>query len=98
MLFEEEGILELEPLFIFPPPFIFPPLLLLPAFAFMAGVEVLIGVEVVLAALDVFVVPVLPALFVFSLPQPIPKAATASKVRRARVLRIEFSPVTQWVS
>jgi hypothetical protein len=32
-------------------------------------------------------------LFVFSLAQPKPKAATASKVSRAKVLRIELSPV-----
>ena len=70
-------------------PFIFPGLLV-----FAAGVGVLIGVVVVV----VFVVfVVVPALFVFSLPQPMPKAATASKVRRAKVLRIELSPVTQRV-
>jgi biopolymer transport protein ExbD len=60
-------------------------------------IGVLIGVDVVfMVVLDVFMV-VLPALFVFSLPQPMPKAATASKVRRAKVLRIELSPVTQRV-
>jgi hypothetical protein len=59
----------------------------------IAGVGVLMGVltgTVVLVVL-VFVV------FVLSLPQPIPKAARASKVRRAKVLRIELSPVTQRV-
>ena len=62
------------------------------------GVEVLIGVEVVLVVVfEVVFVVVLPALFVFSLPQPIPKAATASKVSRAKILRIELSPVTQRV-
>jgi hypothetical protein len=57
----------------------------------MLGVGVLIGVD------DVFIVLVVPALFVLSLLQPKPKAATASKVRRAKVLRIELSPVTQRV-
>jgi hypothetical protein len=60
------------------------------------GVGVLIGVEVVFMVVFEVVV-VLLALFAFSLPQPIPKAATASKVRRAKVLRIELSPVTQRV-
>jgi uncharacterized membrane protein len=80
------------PLLMFPPP--------VPVFPFVViGVGVLIGVDVVfMVVFDVvFVVVVLPALFVFSLPQPIPKAATASKVRRAKVLRIELSPVTQRV-
>lgn len=65
-------------------------------FPFMAGVAVLIGVAVVFVVLVVFVVVVF-ALFAFSLPQPMPRAATASKVRRAKVLRIELSPVTQRV-
>jgi hypothetical protein len=63
----------------------------LPLLVFMLGVGVLIGVD------DVFIVLDVPALFVLSLPQPKPKAATASKVRRAKVLRIELSPVTQRV-
>jgi hypothetical protein len=70
------------------------PLLELPEFEFI-GVDVLIGVEVVLAFR--FVALELPVLFVFSLPQPAPRAATASKVSRAKVLRIELSPVTQRV-
>jgi hypothetical protein len=86
-------------LFMFPP-LVFPPVvfpaLVLPV---VLGVVVLIGVDValVVVTLVVLVVVVLPALFVFSLPQPMPKAATASKVRRAKVLRIELSPVTQRV-
>jgi len=55
----------------------------------MAGVGVLIGVEVVVVVLVVLVFTV-PALFVFSLAQPIPKEATASKAKSAKVLRIEF--------
>jgi hypothetical protein len=66
----------------------------LPLLVFMLGVGVLIGVDGVFMVLDELVVP---ALFVLSLPQPKPKAATASKVRRAKVLRIELSPVTQRV-
>ena len=61
-----------------------------PMFVFagvIAGVGVLVGVEAVFA---VFVVLVVFVVFVLSLPQPIPKAARASRVRRAKVLRIEF--------
>jgi hypothetical protein len=75
------------------PPLVFPPLVV-PEFE-PIGVEVLIGVDVVVVFVVVFVV--VPALFVLSLLQPMPKAATASKVRRAKVLRIELSPVTQRV-
>jgi hypothetical protein len=83
-------------LFMFPP-LILPPLMFPPEFVFI-GVGVLIGVDVVFVVVFIVVfVVVLPALFVFSLPQPMPKAATASKVRRAKVLRIELSPVTQRV-
>jgi hypothetical protein len=61
----------------------------------IVGVGVLIGVDI---GVDVaFVVFVVFVVFVLSLPQPIPKAARASKVRRAKVLRIELSPVTQRV-
>ena len=79
--------------------FVFPPLVL-PPLVFvefvLIGVGVLIGVDdVFMVVLVVVFVVVLLALFAFSLPQPIPRAATASKVRRARVLRIELSPVTQ---
>ena len=71
------------------------PLLVLPALVFI-GVAVLIGVGVaVFMLLEVFVVVFV--LFAFSLAQPIPKAAMASKVSRAKVLRIELSPVTQRV-
>jgi hypothetical protein len=59
----------------------------------IVGVGVLMGVD---AAFVVFIVLVF-VVFVLSLPQPIPKAARASKVRRAKVLRIELSPVTQRV-
>ena len=82
-------------LFMFPP-LVFP-LLILPEFE-LVGVDVLIGVEVVFVVVfEVVFVVVLPALFVFSLAQPKPNAATASKISRARVLRIELSPVTQRV-
>jgi hypothetical protein len=86
-------------LFMFPPlmfPLLMLPLLMFPEFV-VIGVAVLAGVAVVLVVVLVVVFVVLPALFVFSLPQPIPKAATASKVSRAKVLRIELSPVTQRV-
>jgi hypothetical protein len=78
------------------PPLVFPPVVF--PVVFVLGVVVLIGVDVVLVVVVVLVVlVVLPALFVFSLAQPIPRATTASKVRRAKVLRIELSPVTQRV-
>jgi len=78
------------------PPLIFPPLEF-PLFVFI-GVGVLIGVDVVFVVVFIVVfVVVLPALFVFSLPQPMPKVATASKISRAKVFRIELSPVTQRV-
>jgi hypothetical protein len=76
------------------PPPVLPPLLVLPEFE-LIGVEVVMGVDDVFMLFDELVVP---ALFVLSLPQPKPKAATVSKVRRAKVLRIELSPVTQRVS
>lgn len=57
-----------------------------------AGVAIGVAAGVA-AGVDVVVF----VLFVFSLPQPIPKAARASKVSRAKVLRIELSPVTQRV-
>jgi hypothetical protein len=98
-------------LFMFMPPprlelFMFPPILLLlpvpPELLLLGvvelvfiGVVVLIGVGVVFMVLELFVVEFV--LFALSLPQPMPKAATASKVRRAKVLRIELSPVTQRV-
>jgi hypothetical protein len=69
--------------------FMFPPVFAL--FAFIAGVVVVAGEAVVFMVVFVVVfVVVLPVLFVFSLAQPTPKAMTASKVRRAKVLRIEF--------
>ncbi len=55
-------------------------------------VDVLPDVVVVVVVL-VMVVFALP--FVFSVVQPLPKAATASRAKRAKVFRIEFSPVTQ---
>jgi len=72
-------------MFVFVPPFMF--------IGVMVGVGVLVAVGVGVAVFVVFVV--VDVLLAFSLPQPIPKAATASKVRRAKVLRIELSPVTQ---
>jgi hypothetical protein len=85
-------------LFMFPP-LILPLFMLPPVPMFPEGVliGVLIGVDVVFMVVFDVVFVVVPALFVFSLPQPKPKAATASKVRRAKVLRIELSPVTQRV-
>jgi hypothetical protein len=56
---------------------------------------VLLLLVVVVVVLDVvFILPV----FVLSVAQPVQKAATASKAKRAKVLRIEFSPVTLRVS
>ena len=56
--------------------------------------EVVVVVVVVVVVAPALLVVVL---LVLSLPQPIPKTARASKVRRAKVLRIELSPVTQRV-
>lgn len=89
------GLFMLPCVFVVPPPFILPPFMLPPVFAGGIGVIVLVGVGVVVETLVEFVVVVL---LVLSLPQPIPRAARASKVRRAKVLRIELSPVTQRVS
>jgi hypothetical protein len=83
------------PLPVVPPPIL--PLDVVPVFE-LVGVDVLIGVAVVFVVVfEVVFVVVLPALFVFSLAQPNPSTATASKVSRAKVLRIELSPVTQRV-
>jgi hypothetical protein len=58
-------------------------------------IVLLLLVVVVVVVLDVvFILPV----FVLSVAQPVQKAATASKAKRAKVLRIEFSPVTLRVS
>jgi hypothetical protein len=101
----------LLPPIILPLPFLFPPLMLpplilpllvlpplmLPPLELLVlrfiGVEVGVLIGVRLVVLEVFIVVFV--LFALSLPQPKPKAATASKVRRAKVLRIELSPVTQ---
>jgi hypothetical protein len=58
-----------------------PPVLLIPVF------------EVVVVVVELVVVFALPVL-VLSAAQPVQNAATASKAKRAKVLRIEFSPVT----
>jgi hypothetical protein len=59
-------------------------------------------VVVVVVVLEVFMVVVfeLPVpVFVLSVVvHPAQKTATASRAKRAKVLRIEFSPVTQWVN
>ena len=88
----------LPPLFMFPPLFILLPPLVLPELLFIGVlIGVLTGVEVVVVpVLEVFVVVEF-ELFAVSLAQPKPKAATVNKVRRAKVLRIELSPVTQRV-
>jgi hypothetical protein len=52
----------------------------------MVVVEVLVFVEVDVLVVLVFVLPVL----VLSVAQPVQKAATASKAKTAKVLRIEF--------
>ena len=80
------------PPFMFPPMFMLPPPFMFPA-GVMVGVAVLVAVGEGVAVLVLFVVVVL--VLVSLPPQPIPRAATASKVRRAKVLRIELSPVTQ---
>lgn len=69
--------------------FMFPPALVFAGV--ITGVGVLTGVGDIVVFVE-FVV-----LFEVSLPQPAPRAARASKVRRAKVLRIELSPVTQRV-
>jgi hypothetical protein len=91
-------LVEFPPLIL--PPLMFPPLMLPPLILpppvllelIFIGVGVLVGVDTFMV-LVLFVVEF--ELFAVSLPQPMPKAATASKVRRAKVLRIELSPVTQ---
>ena len=79
-----------------------PPVLLafVPPIVFVfVPVVVLVPVLVVeeLVVVEVFVVVMLALPFEFSVAQPVQKAATASKAKRAKVLRIEFSPVTLWV-
>jgi hypothetical protein len=67
----------------------------------LLGVVVLPVLEVVVVPVLVVVVEVLVVVFVFVIfvlsppPQAVQKAAVASKARKAKVLRIEFSPVTQ---
>jgi fatty acid desaturase len=75
-----------------------------PAFVFDTVVVVLVVVGVVgvvlLALLLVVVVVVLVTFafpFVLSVVHPFRKAATASRAKRAKVLRIEFSPITHRV-
>ena len=58
------------------------------------AVDALFDVVVVVVVL---VVVVLALPFVFSVVQPLQKAATASRAKSAKVFRIEFSPVTQGV-
>jgi membrane-bound ClpP family serine protease len=60
----------------------------------VGGVVVFVFVVVVVV---VFALVAVLALFVLSAAQPAQREATASKAKRAKVLRIEFSPVTQWV-
>jgi hypothetical protein len=75
--------LDIEPLLLFD--IVVPPVLLpIPVF------EVELLVVVVVELVVVFALPVL----VLSVAQPVQNAATASKAKRAKVLRIEFSPVT----
>jgi uncharacterized membrane protein len=58
-------------------------------------VVVVVVLEVFMVVLFVLPVPV----FVLSVVvHPAQKTATASRAKRAKVLRIEFSPVTQWVN
>ena len=71
-------------------PLVFDDVLVLPPVV----VVVLLMVVVELVLVVVFALLVL----VFSVVQPVQKTATASKAKRAMVLRIEFSPVTQRVS
>lgn len=64
---------------------------------FPAGLIVGVGVLAGVVGLDVVValfVVVVELLVVVSPPQPTPREATASRARRAKVFRIEFSPVT----
>jgi hypothetical protein len=87
--------------FIPPCVLVLPPMLALPLLVFMlllvfmgivlvlAGVVLVVEVLVVVVfvfIVEVFVLPVL----VLSVAQPVQKAATASKAKRAKVLRIEF--------
>jgi len=74
--------------------FVLPPPVVLVVFVFMVGVGVLTGVGVVFMVFEVLVAF---PLFALSLAQPAQKTVTASRAKRAKVLRIELSPVTQWV-
>jgi hypothetical protein len=60
------------------------------------GVLVFAPVEVLLVVVVVVVLVVF-ALLALSVAHPVQKAATASSAKRAKVLRIEFSPVTHRV-
>ena len=83
----------LLPLDVFPPD-VFPP----PVFALVVVVVVPPVVDALFEVVVVVVVVVVLALpFVFSVVQPLQKAATASRAKRAKVLRIEFPPVIQGV-
>lgn len=97
------------PMLVFPPPLVLALLAFAPPVVLAFPPVVLVFVPVVVAALVVevllvevlvvvlFVVVMLALPFVFSVAQPVQKAATASKAKRAKVLRIECSPVTLWV-
>jgi hypothetical protein len=66
---------------------------------FVVPVVLVVPVVVVVVVLDVFMLFALPVVFVLSVVvQPAQKTATVSRAKRAKVLRIEFSPVTQWVN
>lgn len=77
-----------------PPMLEFEPLMLL-VFVPVVVLPVLVVDELVVVVEFVVVMLALP--FEFSVAQPVQKAATASRAKRAKVLRIEFSPVTLWV-
>jgi hypothetical protein len=60
-------------------------------------VPVVVVVVVVLFVVVLFMLPV-PVFVLSVVVHPAQKTATASRAKRAKVLRIEFSPVTQWVN
>jgi hypothetical protein len=93
LMFEFIGLLAL-------PDILALPLLMLPFVVVPVVLVVLVvPVVVVVVVLETFVfVPVVLPLVLSVVVQPAQKTATASRAKRARVLRIEFSPVTQWVN
>ncbi len=66
----------------------------------LIGDDIVLELEFIVVVVVVVVEFMLLALVIFALSvvvQPAQKATTTSNVERAKILRINFSPVTQWV-